>query len=213
MRNKQSPEDDITQRKFWDDQYSSSKQMWSGNANITLRRYVHELEPTNALELGCGEGGDAIWLAKIGWQVTATDISKIAINRAIKAANNSPVYNKISFAQHDLSQSFPNGTFGLVSVHYLHSPIEFDKTAVLKKALLAVGIDGHLLIVDHAGPPPWSQHHHSPFPSVKETYDSLKLDQYKWKTIKLEKCKREAMSQNGHRVMLEDNVIFLRRLK
>ena len=161
MRNKQSPEDDITQRKFWDDQYSSSKKMWSGNANITL----------------------------------------------------SPVYNKISFAQHDLSQSFPNGTFGLVSVHYLHSPIEFDKTAVLKKALLAVGIDGHLLIVDHAGPPPWSQHHHSPFPSVKETYDSLKLDQDKWKTIKLEKCKREAMSPNGHRVMLEDNVIFLRRLK
>src|SRR5690606_30563468 len=59
----------------WDRRYAATEQRWSGLANRALVAEVEHLEPGRALDVGCGEGADAVWLARRGWSVTAVDIS------------------------------------------------------------------------------------------------------------------------------------------
>ena len=66
----------------WDERYRTRTQLWSGNPNPQLVREAGGLKPGHALELGCGEGADAIWLAHHGWTVTAVDVSAVALERA-----------------------------------------------------------------------------------------------------------------------------------
>ncbi|MBR7677707.1 methyltransferase domain-containing protein, partial [Streptomyces daliensis] len=73
---------ETSDREFWDARYRENGQIWSGEPNEALVREVSGLAPGRALELGCGEGGDAVWLARQGWRVTATDISGVALARA-----------------------------------------------------------------------------------------------------------------------------------
>jgi 2-polyprenyl-3-methyl-5-hydroxy-6-metoxy-1,4-benzoquinol methylase len=71
----------------WDERYEEhDHRMWSGNVNGTLVIEIAGLPVGRALDVGCGEGGDAIWLASQGWQVTAVDISEVALDRARSAA-------------------------------------------------------------------------------------------------------------------------------
>ncbi len=66
---------------FWDERYRSHSSLWSGNPNRHLIGEAAELTPGAALDVGSGEGADAIWLAQRGWQVTAVDLSTVAIRR------------------------------------------------------------------------------------------------------------------------------------
>jgi 2-polyprenyl-3-methyl-5-hydroxy-6-metoxy-1,4-benzoquinol methylase len=75
---------------FWDDMYGSRARLFSGNPNGVLVTEVSDMVPGQALDIGCGEGGDALWLARRGWKVTALDISRTALERAAKAALTSP---------------------------------------------------------------------------------------------------------------------------
>src|ERR1700728_4452372 len=71
----------------WNARYSEREgAMWSGRPNGRLRVEVASLTPGRALDVGCGEGADAIWLARSGWTVTAIDISEVAVTRAREAA-------------------------------------------------------------------------------------------------------------------------------
>ena len=70
---------------YWEDFYGGERR-WSGKPNAALVEEVADLEPGTALDLGCGEGGDAIWLAAQGWTVTATDISQTALDIAARHA-------------------------------------------------------------------------------------------------------------------------------
>lgn len=76
----------LSSRQFWDEKYISKDKVWSGKVNETLEKYVTDLKPARALDLGCGEGGDAIWLAEQGWNVLATDISQVALDRTMSLA-------------------------------------------------------------------------------------------------------------------------------
>ena len=69
-------------QEFWDARYGSADQIWSGNPNLRLVEQVADLAPGTALDLGCGEGADAIWLAAHGWQVTGIDVSTVASDPA-----------------------------------------------------------------------------------------------------------------------------------
>src|SRR6266702_6994197 len=66
---------------FWDERYRSARQVWSGNPNPQLIAEATALPPGRALDVGCGEGADAIWLARRGWSVVAADISGVALER------------------------------------------------------------------------------------------------------------------------------------
>lgn len=132
----------------WDDRYSEhDDQMWSGNANGALVAEIADLPPGRALDVGCGEGADAIWLASRGWTVTAVDVSQVAIDRAAAAGRDAGV--TVDWRQEDLTTGPDLGSFDLVSVFYPALPHEPDDRA-LDAVLGAVAPGGTLLFVGHA---------------------------------------------------------------
>ena len=146
----------VEAERFWEDHYRQRGRVWSGRPNPVLVDVVGSLPPGRALDLGCGEGGDAIWLARQGWLVWAVDVSTMALDRAATDAATAGVADRIDFQRHDLALTFPSGAFDLVSAQYLHSPIECPRVRVLQKAASAVTPGGLLLIVDHASVSPRS---------------------------------------------------------
>ncbi|GAS93256.1 type 11 methyltransferase [Mycolicibacterium canariasense] len=199
---------DSTAELHWDRHYGERERVWSGRVNVRLAEVAESLPPGRALDLGCGEGADAIWLASKGWQVVATDISGVALARATEDAGE--LLGRIDFQQHDLDKSFPSGEFDLVSAQFLHSMFPLDRIAVLRKAAAAVAPGGRLVIVDHGAAPPWSKHKDYPFPSVEEVLGALDLGP-EWERLRAEPVGREATGPDGHTGHLIDNVMVLRR--
>lgn len=153
-----------TPQQFWNAHYGRESQIWSGNPNVALVREAAALPPGRALDLGSGEGADAVWLAAQGWNVTAVDVSDTAIERAKGHADAAAVADRIEWQQHDLGASFPVGEFDLISAFFLHVP---ELGRILASAVAAVAPGGTLLVVGHA---PGGEHHH---PVVLETVDEL----------------------------------------
>jgi SAM-dependent methyltransferase len=192
--------------RFWEDLYRGHERRWSGRPNPALVDLAGSLNPGTALDLGCGEGGDAIWLARQGWRVTAVDLSATALDRAAEDASTAGVADRIDFRRHDLALTFPPGRFDMVSAQYMHSPVEFPRARVLREAAGAVSLGGLLLIVDHAsvGPGSWAE--------PEETLAPLGLNPDEWHTEKLEARERESTHPNGRTITHTDNIIAVRRL-
>ncbi|GAB3476270.1 class I SAM-dependent methyltransferase [Amycolatopsis cihanbeyliensis] len=131
---------------FWDERYGSRDQLFSGEPNGVLVTEVSELPPGQALDVGCGEGADALWLARRGWQVTAVDISRIALERAAEAGTD--VTGRVAWTRGDLTGIRPPaGAFDLVSVQYF--PLPRHHHAALHGLLAAVAPGGTLLVAGH----------------------------------------------------------------
>jgi SAM-dependent methyltransferase len=196
----------------WEEHYGKQDRMWSGRVNVRLAELVEPLPPGRALDLGCGEGADAIWLAEHGWQVTAVDISQTALARAAVDTANRNLASRIDFQRHDLTESFPSGVFDLVSAQFLHSTVPMDRARVLRRAADAVSAGGHLMVVGHGEAPPWaSEHHHHDFPTADEVVSSLKLDESQWDKVRVAAVERDALGPAGREAVLADNVMVLRR--
>ncbi len=195
----------------WEEHYSARPQVWSGRVNAQLAAAMPKLSGTRALDLGCGEGADAIWLAEQGWTVVAVDVSETALSRARTAAASRGVGGHIDFQQHELTRSFPAGTFDLVSACFLHSTVEMDRTLILRKAAAAVAPGGALLIVDHAAAPPWAvKMAHHEFPTAEAVVGGLRLDPAEW-DHRIGTVERAARGPEGEEVTVVDNVILLSR--
>src|SRR5262245_60531780 len=112
----------VVTRQFWDTRYGSAEQIWSGNPNQRLVEQIADLAPGTALEVGCGEGADAIWLASRGWRVTAIDVSPVALERAARQAEQvgADVAGRIVWQQADVLAWGPAPRqFDLVTAHYI----------------------------------------------------------------------------------------------
>jgi SAM-dependent methyltransferase len=201
----------VDAREVWNERYGEADRVWSGKANARLVEAVTELPPGRALDLGCGEGADARWLAERGWHVVAVDISDTALQRAAEDAGD--LVDRIDFQHHDLMQTFPAGTFDLVSAQFLHSPVPWDRERLLRRAADAVATNGTLLIVDHAAAPPGSRlsEHVHEFPSAEQVVDGLALDFARWDRLRVEVVERGAARPDGQAGTGLDNVIVLRR--
>lgn len=198
--------------RYWDGRYAEHHQMWSGKPNELLVREVTSLEPGRVLDLGCGEGADAIWLARQGWQVTATDISTVALERAAKHAGEAGVV--VDWQHHDLATSFPDGEFDLVSVQFLHSPQEFfPREQILRTAAAAVAEGGRLLIVGHARPPPWEPENKQVLPTPEEVHASLDLRDDEWEVLLSGEQERTQLDPHGEHVHRTDNALLVRRVR
>ena len=114
----------------WDARYSEGDgAMWSGRPNGRLVAEVADLTPGRALDVGCGEGADAIWLARCGWTVTAIDISDVAVARAREAAERAGV--AVEWVCGDALQApFPARSFDLLSMQYPALPKAAGEAAV-----------------------------------------------------------------------------------
>jgi SAM-dependent methyltransferase len=130
----------------WDEMYRCSDQVFSGNPNPVLVTEVSGLPPGRALDVGCGEGADALWLARRGWRVTAVDIAATALARA--AGTGTDVADRVTWTRADLTTTAPGGVFDLVSVHYFPLPRRPDHSA-LRGLLAAVAPGGTLLFATH----------------------------------------------------------------
>ena len=128
----------------WDARYSEGDgARWSGRPNGRLAAEVVGLAPGRALDVGCGEGADAIWLARSGWTVTAIDISDVAVTRARETAQRAGA--AIEWVCGDaLHTPFPAGSFDLVSMQYPALPKAAGEAAV--RALLDTVRPGGLLL-------------------------------------------------------------------
>jgi SAM-dependent methyltransferase len=181
---------------------------------MLLVREVASLTPGAALDLGCGEGADAVWLASQGWRVTAVDVSATALRRGAVAAAEAGVADMIEWQRHDLSRSFPEGRFDLVSAQFLHSAVaaEDERPAILRQATRAVAPGGVLLIVGHVGWPSWVSEppfdYH--FPTTSEVLDQLDLPPGEWR-VEVEEQVVHEINHDGHSGTREDNVLKLRR--
>jgi SAM-dependent methyltransferase len=138
-------------REFWDDRYRSAGRLWSGQPNSQLVAHATDLPPGSALEAGCGEGADAIWLASRGWTVTAVDVSAVALDRAAgaAAAAGEEVARRITWRRVDLRSWDPAPErFDLVSAQYMHLP-RAELESLHGRLAAAVRPGGTLLVVGH----------------------------------------------------------------
>lgn len=134
-------------RADWDHRYEGA-QMWSGNPNGTLVNEIGGFPPGRALDVGAGEGSDALWLAEQGWSVTASDISSNALERVTAEAERRGL--RVECRQADANALDPFGTaaFDLVSAQYAAIPRTPDGRGV-RNLLDAVAPGGTLLVVSH----------------------------------------------------------------
>src|SRR4051794_16514455 len=103
-----------TPAEFWEERYAGAGRVWSGKPNAVLSDVAGFLRPGSALDLGCGEGADAIWLGEQGWEVLGVDISPTAVARGREEAARRGLV-RVRFEAHDLALWNPPIAFDLVT--------------------------------------------------------------------------------------------------
>lgn len=133
----------------FEEMYRGTDARWSGRPNVQLVREAGDLPPGTALDVGCGEGADAIWLAARGWQVTAVDFAATALERGAAAAEAAGVADRVHWQRVDVTRWSPDpGAFDLVSAQYMHLP-PAERRALFAALAAAVRPRGTLLVVGH----------------------------------------------------------------
>lgn len=210
--------------RLWDDLYRSRPRVWSGRPNPQLVAEAAGLPPGTALDLGCGEGADALWLAERGWTVTAVDVSAVALERAAAHAAESEAGHRVMWLQRDLETWQPDATFDLVSAQFLHSTeMPWQRSHLI--AADAVRPGGTLLVVGHHpdGLPPWSSHNQAShsgghsggtakYFTPEQLVDELGITPPEWNVEVAESRQREATGPDGQVAILADAVVRAARL-
>jgi SAM-dependent methyltransferase len=134
---------------FWDEKYAGSDRVWSGNPNRRLVEQVSDLPVGTAVDAGCGEGADVVWLARRGWRVTGVDVSGVALERAAAHAADEGVAASTDWLRADLlaGDPIPAGV-DLVTAAFVHTPPEL-LGVVYGRLADAVAPGGTLVVVAH----------------------------------------------------------------
>jgi SAM-dependent methyltransferase len=196
---------------FWDERYRSKGSLWSGKPNMYLLQETAGLTPGSALDVGCGEGADAIWLARRGWQVTAVDISGVALQRAAGHArqDGDHIAARITWIRHDLTTWSPSPHhYDLVTAQYLQLPSAI-RSAVFGRLTAAVSPGGTLLIVGHHISDLQTTVRRPPDPDRYFTGDEIAawLAPGRWLIVSNVEPERAATDQEGGAVTVRD-VVF-----
>jgi SAM-dependent methyltransferase len=134
-------------REDWDRRYAAAEHVWSAKPNRFLVAEVAELPPGRALDLACGEGQNAIWLAGSGWAVAGVDFSEVAIEKARDRAKREEV--DVNFLCADLLEYEPApGSYDLVLLLYFHLPPD-GLRLVLGRARTALAKGGTIVVLGH----------------------------------------------------------------
>ncbi|CAM3127053.1 class I SAM-dependent methyltransferase [Prescottella defluvii] len=199
---------------FWNERYRSSDRVWSGNPNGGLVQEVSNLDPGTALDVGCGEGADAIWLAGRGWQVTALDLSVVAVERAAEhaAGAGDDIARRITWQQADLLEWDP-GTdrYDLVTSQYVHLPTG-PREALYDRLADFVAPGGTLLIVGHHPSDLHSGVQRPPHAELYFTPEDVvsRLDPKDWQIVTATSVSRN-VRHGDHDVTIHDSVVRARR--
>ncbi|MGW1450022.1 FAD-dependent oxidoreductase [Micromonospora sp. NPDC002411] len=197
----------------WEERYQSRPAVWSGRPNPQLVAEVADLAPGRALDVGSGEGADAVWLAERGWQVTAVDISATALTRAAANADTVGVGDRIEFTHADLRDKPPaEEAYDLVSAQFMHLPPE-QRRELFDRLAAAVAPGGVLLIVGHHPSDLWTTARRMHMPDMMYTAQDVAagLDPSQWEVLTAEARPRPATDPDGHDVTIHDAVLLARR--
>ncbi|GAA2602147.1 methyltransferase domain-containing protein [Actinomadura fulvescens] len=194
--------------KYWEERYSSYEHVWSGQPNVQLVAEVADLPPGTALDAGCGEGADAVWLAERGWRVTAVDYSRTALERG---ATHDPT-KSVEWVQGDAGTWEPGRRFDLVTSHYAH-PGGSQREALFTRLAGMVAPGGTLLIVSHH-PSDMETRPHAPqmpelFFTAEEVVELLPGDE--WEIVTAEARLRTQKYPDGQEIAVQDTVLNARR--
>jgi SAM-dependent methyltransferase len=145
-----SPSEEMGEE-FWNERYRSGGRIWSGRPNRHLVAETEGLGPGRALDVGSGEGADALWLAARGWRVTAVDISSVALDRAAAHATKAgaQVADRITWLRADVTRwAPPSPPFDLVTAQFMHLPPN-PRARLFAGLAAAVAVGGEFLVVAH----------------------------------------------------------------
>jgi SAM-dependent methyltransferase len=209
------PPELVRDEAFWDERYRSAGALWSGDANAQLVTEAAELTPGTALDVGCGEGADAIWLAGRDWQVTAVDISGVALGRAAAhaAKAGAAIAERITWQRADVNDWVPAAaSFDLVSAQFMHL-FTAQRELLHRRLAASVALGGTLLIVSHdlsdlqtsAARPPVPERYGTA-PQIAAT-----LDPARWTTLIARARPRPAVDPDGRTITIHDAVLKARR--
>ena len=134
----------------WDERYSQSDLVWGAPPNAVVVERVTSLPRGRALDLACGEGRNAHWLATRGWEVTGLDYSAVAVDKARRVAAEAPrsVRERLDYRVADVTDTDLGGEYDLVLMIYLHLAPE-ERLQVVNRAISALKPDGILMILGH----------------------------------------------------------------
>jgi 2-polyprenyl-3-methyl-5-hydroxy-6-metoxy-1,4-benzoquinol methylase len=196
----------------WEARYSGHDQVWSGQPNPQLVAEVSGLTAGTALDVGCGEGGDVIWLAQRGWQVTGADFSAQGLARAAAHAEQAGVADRTDWWQVDARSFEAEGrSYDLVTTHFLHPP-DGGMVEVTRRLCAAVAPGGHLLVVGHAPSDTHTQltdsHRRAMFVAA-DLVPGLTLD---FEVLVVEQRPRTA-TRDGHTFDVHDSTLVARRAR
>uniref|UniRef100_A8LYL4 Methyltransferase type 11 n=1 Tax=Salinispora arenicola (strain CNS-205) TaxID=391037 RepID=A8LYL4_SALAI len=207
--------DSIFTAAFWDQRYSSAGQVWSGDPNRMLVEEVATLVPGTALEVGCGEGADAIWLAEHGWQVTGVDFSAQALARAAERTPAS-LAGRLTWQQTDIRDWQPGDDtrYDLVTASYMHFR-EALRRSVFAALATRVAPGGHLLIIGHHPSDLDTAVPRPPEPDLFYTADEVAeaLPAGDWTVLTSAARPRAGTTPDGAPVTVHDAVLTARRIR
>ncbi|MBB2944302.1 thioredoxin reductase/SAM-dependent methyltransferase [Actinoplanes lutulentus] len=197
----------------WEERYRGKDAIWSGRPNPQLVAEATDLSAGRALDVGSGEGADAVWLAQRGWQVTAADISTVALGRAAGHAKSAGVADRITFSHADLRQEAPAAaSYDLVSAQFMHLPPQARQELYAHLAG-AVAPGGTLLIVGHHPSDLVTTVGRMHFPDMLFTGEQIAatLDPSLWEIVAAEARPRPHTDPEGREITIHDAVLVARR--
>ena len=197
---------------WWEERYSSGEAHWSGRPNDVLVAETADLTPGTALDVGCGTGGDAIWLAGRGWWVTGVDLSRTALGRAAAAAAAELVTHRTTWEYADVTTwAPPERSFDLVTSAFLHAPGGV-RDAVVARLAAAVAPGGTLLFAQH-DPSDLHTVRHGQDPDLFATGEQLAaaLPAGEFDVLVAEARSRLGRSHEGEDLPMADAVLRARR--
>lgn len=208
---------------FWQQRYGGVDRVWSGRVNHALRELAADWSPGRSLDLGCGEGGDVLWLAERGWNATGIDLSEHAVARARAAARERGL-DTARFIAADLGEWADDPAridglddapdregFDLVTASFFQSPVELPRERILRAAARGVAPGGRVVVIAHAAAPDWAPGHGGDFPTPEHDLAVLNLDPNDWDVEVAEVREREGRAPDGASATFLDSIVSVRR--
>jgi 2-polyprenyl-3-methyl-5-hydroxy-6-metoxy-1,4-benzoquinol methylase len=195
---------------WWEHHYEDAAADQAAHESAQLAAELDGMMPGTALDAGCGTGADAIWLARLGWQVTAVDASQTAIERARDRADryDPEVTERLTWLVADLTVWQSSRTYDLVVSQYVHPDMPFGE--FVGRLARAVAPEGRLLIVGHDDSDSHSAAH-APLPAsigVDTVVRALDVDQWE---VTVAETRTRKVSRGSERITMADLVVKAHR--